>query len=95
LQAKADLYGQENDLLTQQVNSLREQVLQLRQILMQHKDCPVTNAQGITPQMFLTYIGSQDNTAMAYPVNGVAPPMAMIVADPRTAPPPPQVIPRT
>lgn len=91
LQAKADLYGQENDLLTQQVNTLREQVLQLRQILMQHKDCPVTNSQGITPQLFLTYIGSQDNTAMAYPVNGVVPPMGMIV-DGRNGPPP---IPRT
>jgi hypothetical protein len=95
LQAKADLFGQENDLLTQQVNSLREQVLQLRQILMQHKDCPVTGQQGITPQMFLTYIGSQDTAAMSYPVNGVSQPMAMMVADARTAPPPQQVMPRT
>jgi hypothetical protein len=60
---------------------------------MQHKDCPITAQQGITPQMFLTYISSQENAAMAYPVNGVAPPMGMIV-DTRNGPQP-QVIPRT
>jgi len=43
--------------------------------------------------MFLTYITSQENAAMAYPVNGVAPPMGMIV-DARNGPQQ-QVMPRT
>jgi hypothetical protein len=60
---------------------------------MQHKDCTVTAQQGITPQMFLTYIG-QDTATMAYPVNGVAPGMGMMV-DSRNGPPPQQVMPRT
>jgi hypothetical protein len=61
---------------------------------MQHKDCPVTAQQGITQQLFLTLIGSQENAPMAYPVNGVAPPMGMIV-DGRNGPAQPQVMPRT
>ena len=62
---------------------------------MQHKDCPVTGQQGITPPLFLTLIGSPENAPMAYPVNGVAPPPMGMIVDGRNGPPPPQVISRT
>jgi hypothetical protein len=62
---------------------------------MQHKDCPVTAQQGITPQLFLTLIGSPESAPMAYPVNGVTTQPMGIIVDGRNGPPPPQVIPRT
>jgi len=60
LQAKVDLYSQENDALTHTVNNLREHILQLRQILMQHKDCPVAIQQGINPQNFMAFLNQEN-----------------------------------
>lgn len=40
LQQKVDLYGQENEALTNHVNQLREQIFQLRSLLIQHRECP-------------------------------------------------------
>ncbi|KAL8782215.1 MAG: hypothetical protein Q9213_005581 [Squamulea squamosa] len=47
LQAKVEIFSSENDSLSAQVNSLRDEIVQLKQILLQHKDCPVSQGQGL------------------------------------------------
>lgn len=47
LQNKVDLYQTENDQLTQQIAALREEVVNLKTLLLAHKDCPVTQQQGL------------------------------------------------
>ncbi|RDA94571.1 hypothetical protein CP533_2502 [Ophiocordyceps camponoti-saundersi (nom. inval.)] len=47
LQNKVEMYGTENDALTTQVSQLREEVVNLKTLLLAHKDCPVTQQQGI------------------------------------------------
>ncbi|RDA84533.1 hypothetical protein CP532_3754 [Ophiocordyceps camponoti-leonardi (nom. inval.)] len=47
LQNKVEMYGTENDALTTQVTQLREEVVNLKTLLLAHKDCPVTQQQGI------------------------------------------------
>ena len=47
LQAKVEIFSSENDSLSAQVNSLREEIMALKSILIQHKDCPVSQAQGL------------------------------------------------
>jgi ATF/CREB family transcription factor len=94
LQAKVELYSQENDALTHTVNQLREHVMGLRNILQQHKDCPVTLQQGLNPQTFMAYMNSDTMSYM--PVNGVAQSMGVMMADGRQGPGnAAQVIPRS
>ncbi|KAF1811875.1 hypothetical protein P152DRAFT_397970 [Eremomyces bilateralis CBS 781.70] len=47
LQQKCELYTTENDHLTSTVNHLREEIVTLKTLLMAHKDCPVSQAQGL------------------------------------------------
>ncbi|KAL8364178.1 hypothetical protein RB601_009767 [Gaeumannomyces tritici] len=47
LQSKVEIYSQENDQLTQQIAQLREEVVNLKTLLLAHKDCPVTQQQGL------------------------------------------------
>ena len=47
LQAKVEIFTSENDSLTAQVASLREEVVGLKTLLLQHKDCPVSQQQGL------------------------------------------------
>jgi ATF/CREB family transcription factor len=91
LQAKVDLYTQENDALTQTVSQLRDQVMSLKQLLLSHKDCPVTAAQGVSPQQFATFLSHVDGLAQfggpVNPVNGMVQGMPMMQSA--------QAIPRT
>jgi len=48
LQTKVEIYTTENDSLNQQVQALRQEVVSLKTILLAHKDCPVTQSQGLT-----------------------------------------------
>lgn len=48
LQAKVEIFSSENDSLSAQVNAMREEIVQLKSILLQHKDCPVSQAQGLS-----------------------------------------------
>ncbi|TVY34982.1 Transcription factor [Lachnellula subtilissima] len=62
LQSKVELFSQENDQLSQQISGLREEVVNLKTILMAHKDCPVSQQQGIGGmgmQQFIEGYGSQ------------------------------------
>ncbi len=47
LQSKVEMYSSENDSLTAQISQLREEVVSLKTLLLAHKDCPVTQQQGI------------------------------------------------
>ncbi len=48
LQAKVEIFSSENDALSAQVQQLREEVVNLKTLLLAHKDCPVSQAQGIS-----------------------------------------------
>ncbi|KAF4480203.1 transcription factor atf1+ [Fusarium agapanthi] len=47
LQTKVEMFSTENDALTAQITQLREEVVNLKTLLLAHKDCPVTQQQGI------------------------------------------------
>ncbi len=47
LQAKVEIFTSENDSLSAQVVSLREEIVGLKTLLLQHKDCPVSQQQGL------------------------------------------------
>jgi ATF/CREB family transcription factor len=97
LQSKCDLYSQENDALTHTVNQLREQVFTLKQLLISHKDCPVTIQQNLNPQAFNQLL-NQDVGMVGYMPNGngAVQPMPMMMPDGRQVPPNPgQVLPRS
>jgi ATF/CREB family transcription factor len=47
LQQKVELYSSENDALSAQISALREEVVNLKTLLLAHKDCPVTQQQGL------------------------------------------------
>lgn len=51
LQAKVEIYSSENDALASTVTQLREEIVGLKTILLAHKDCPITQAQGMNGVM--------------------------------------------
>ena len=62
LQAKVEIFSSENDSLSAQVSSLREEIVGLKTLLLQHKDCPVSQSQGLGG-----YFQQQDFNAHAHP----------------------------
>ena len=48
LQQKVEIFSSENDNLTAQINHLREELVNLKTLLLAHKDCPVSQQQGIS-----------------------------------------------
>lgn len=48
LQQKVEIFSQENDALAATVTQLREEIVGLKTLLLAHKDCPVSQAQGIS-----------------------------------------------
>lgn len=57
LQAKVELFSTENDALSAQVTQLREEVVNLKTLLLAHKDCPVSQAQGLGGMNMNSFIG--------------------------------------
>ena len=47
LQTKVEIFSSENDALSAQVTQLREEIVNLKTLLLAHKDCPVSQAQGL------------------------------------------------
>jgi len=41
------MFSSENESLTSQITALREEVVNLKTLLLAHKDCPVTQQQGL------------------------------------------------
>ncbi|KAK4236684.1 Mis12-Mtw1 protein family-domain-containing protein [Achaetomium macrosporum] len=54
LQSKVEMYSHENEHLNTQIAQLREEVVNLKTLLLAHKDCPVTQQQGITTSYMQT-----------------------------------------
>jgi ATF/CREB family transcription factor len=79
LQNKVEMFSQENDALSQQITSLREEVVNLKTILMAHKDCPVSQSQGLSGmgmQQFIEGYGSQQMNPYGLQQMGAPPVMA-------------------
>lgn len=73
LQSKVEMFSTENETLTQQITQLREEVVNLKTLLLAHKDCPVTQQQGLHNAFM-----QQPMEAFNPPMNpyGMPPPMA-------------------
>ena len=57
LQQKVDWYTRENEMLSSEVGQLREQVTALKTLLAAHKDCPVAQQNGATPESIAQAVG--------------------------------------
>lgn len=66
LQAKVELFSTENDALSAQVTQLREEVVNLKTLLLAHKDCPVSQAQGLGGMAMNSFIGDINHHANPY-----------------------------
>lgn len=74
LQAKVELFSTENDALSQTVTQLREEIVNLKSLLLAHRDCPVSAAQGIggaNMNMFIEGHSHANPYGMAAQPNGV------------------------
>ncbi|KAI1850617.1 hypothetical protein JX265_004327 [Neoarthrinium moseri] len=80
LQNKVEIFSSENDALTAQISQLREEVVNLKTLLLAHKDCPVTQQQGLhgafMQQAMETYNPQMNPYGMAAPPMGNQPVMA-------------------
>jgi ATF/CREB family transcription factor len=47
LQQKVEAYSSENDLLNNQISALRDEIVNLKTLLLAHKDCPISQQQGL------------------------------------------------
>lgn len=67
------MFSSENDALTAQITQLREEVVNLKTLLLAHKDCPVTQQQGIhgyMNQVVEPYNSQMNPYGMAAPMGG-------------------------
>ncbi|ORY14026.1 Aft1 HRA domain-domain-containing protein [Clohesyomyces aquaticus] len=78
LQAKVEIYSTENDALTATVGQLREEVVNLKTLLLAHKDCPVSHAQGLAGMNMNTFLGGElTNHQNPYGIAQMQPGMGM------------------
>ncbi|KAI4591460.1 hypothetical protein KJ359_001012 [Pestalotiopsis sp. 9143b] len=79
LQNKVEIFSSENDALTAQISQLREEVVNLKTLLLAHKDCPVTQQQGLhgafMQQAMETYNPQMNPYGMAAPPMGAQQPV--------------------
>lgn len=61
LQQKVEIFSTENDALAATVTQLREEIVGLKTLLLAHKDCPVSQAQGISSQAIQQIASSGDH----------------------------------
>ncbi|KAK2749320.1 hypothetical protein FQN55_003646 [Onygenales sp. PD_40] len=54
LQTKVEFFTTENDALSSTVTQLREEIVNLKTLLLAHKDCPISQAQGLNSIMLNT-----------------------------------------
>ncbi|KAH8723362.1 Aft1 HRA domain-containing protein [Phaeosphaeriaceae sp. PMI808] len=76
LQSKVELFSTENDALSGTVTQLREEIVNLKTLLLAHKDCPVSQAQGLHGAAMNSFLGGDLNHQNPYgiaqlPPNGV------------------------
>ncbi|KAK5168121.1 Transcription factor [Saxophila tyrrhenica] len=66
LQQKVEIFSTENDALAATVTQLREEIVGLKTLLLAHKDCPVSQAQGISSSMIQQIAGDNGQYANPY-----------------------------
>lgn len=76
LQSKVELYSTENDALSSTVTQLREEIVNLKTLLLAHKECPVSQAQGLHGAAMNNFLGGDMSHQNPYgmapmPPNGV------------------------
>jgi len=67
LQHKVEVFTSENDALATTVTSLREEIVGLKTLLLAHKDCPVSQAQGISGMAMQQIAGTDSGHGYANP----------------------------
>ncbi|EEP82592.1 AtfA protein [Uncinocarpus reesii 1704] len=60
LQSKVEMFAQENDSLSTTVTKLREEIVSLKSLLLAHKDCPVSQAQGLNAGLLMNGLTAGD-----------------------------------
>lgn len=75
LQQKVEIFSTENDALAATVTQLREEIVGLKTLLLAHKDCPVSQAQGISGMAMQNIAGDGQHFANPY---GMAGPQGMM-----------------
>ncbi|KAF1976770.1 hypothetical protein BU23DRAFT_565454 [Bimuria novae-zelandiae CBS 107.79] len=73
LQAKVELFGTENDALSATVTQLREEIVNLKTLLLAHKECPVSQAQGLHGAAMNNFLGSDINHQNPYGIAQMQP----------------------
>ncbi|KAH7383886.1 Aft1 HRA domain-containing protein [Pyrenochaeta sp. MPI-SDFR-AT-0127] len=73
LQAKVELFSTENDALSATVTQLREEIVNLKTLLLAHKDCPVSQAQGLHGAAMNNFLGSDMNHQNPYGIAQMQP----------------------
>ena len=66
LQQKVEIFSSENDALAATVTQLREEIVGLKTLLLAHKDCPVSQAQGISGMAMQQIAGDTQHYANPY-----------------------------
>lgn len=66
LQQKVEIFSTENDALAATVTQLREEIVGLKTLLLAHKDCPVSQAQGISGMAMQQIAGDAHQYANPY-----------------------------
>lgn len=61
-----ELFSTENDALSATVTQLREEIVNLKTLLLAHKDCPVSQAQGLHGAAMNNFLGSDLNHQNPY-----------------------------
>jgi ATF/CREB family transcription factor len=73
LQAKVELFSTENDALSATVTQLREEIVNLKTLLLAHKECPVSQAQGLHGAAMNNFLGSDLNHQNPYGIAQLQP----------------------
>lgn len=73
LQSKVELFSTENDALSATVTQLREEIVNLKTLLLAHKDCPVSQAQGLHGAAMNNFLGSDLNHQNPYGIAQLQP----------------------
>jgi ATF/CREB family transcription factor len=70
-----ELFSTENDALSATVTQLREEIVNLKTLLLAHKECPVSHAQGLSGMNMNTFLGGEPTHQNPYGIaqmpNGV------------------------
>jgi len=73
LQSKVEIYSTENDALSSTVTQLREEIVNLKTLLLAHKECPVSQAQGLQGTAMNNFLGSDMNHQNPYGIAQMQP----------------------